>query len=43
MTLEILVVLIFLVSSAAICGFYALMVGRGQAKLRQQVEVGCRR
>ena len=38
MTLEILVVLIFLVSSAAICGFYALMVGRGQAKLRQQVE-----
>ncbi len=38
MTLEILVVLVFLVSAAAICGAYALMVGRGKAKLRQQVE-----
>ena len=38
MRLEILVVLVFLVSSAAICGVFALMAGRGKAKLRQQVE-----
>ncbi|MDP6579580.1 MAG: type II secretion system F family protein [Vicinamibacterales bacterium] len=38
MGLEILVALIFLVSTAAIFGFFVLMSGRAEAALRQQVE-----
>ena len=38
MTLETLVVLVFLVSSAAIFGLYVLAAGKAKAALRQQVE-----